>query len=77
MSRFVTLMTSDGLAIGNTILPSDFPNTPTILIWQKRYFIGGNISFRPAPGAYETYIEADMLTLHKNALSEPDTIPTN
>jgi hypothetical protein len=42
MSRRVTLNANDGLTqIGTTILPSDFPETPQILIWKGRTFISG------------------------------------
>ena len=42
MSRQVTLNTNDGLTqIGTTILQSDFPETPQVLIWRGRAFISG------------------------------------
>jgi hypothetical protein len=43
MSRQVTLNTNDGLTqIGTTILQSDFPETPQVLIWKGRAFISGH-----------------------------------
>ena len=44
MSRKVTLNTNDGLTrIGTTILESDFPAVPQVLIWKGRAFVPGEL----------------------------------
>ena len=42
VTRKVSLNTNDGsMQIGTTILKSDFPATPQVLIWKGRTFISG------------------------------------
>ena len=64
MSRQVTLNTNDGLTqIGTTILQSDFPETPQILIWKSRTFIAGALY------GQEGYNETSHVKLADDAVS--------
>jgi len=64
MSRQVTLNTNDGLTqIGTTILQSDFPETPQVLIWKGRTFISGALY------GQEGYNETSHVELADDAVS--------
>jgi len=64
MSRKVTLNTNDGLTqIGTTILGSDFPETPQVLIWKGRTFVSGALYDQ------EGYNEASHVELADDAVS--------
>ena len=64
MSRQVTLNTNDGLTqIGTTILHSDFPQTPQVLIWKGRTFISGALY------GQEGYNETSHVELADDAVS--------
>jgi hypothetical protein len=64
VSRKVSLNTNDGSAqIGTTILESNFPATPQVLIWKGRAFVAG-----PLYGQ-EGYNEASQVELADDAVS--------
>jgi hypothetical protein len=64
MSRQVTLNTNDGLTqIGTTILQSDFPETPQVLIWKGRTFVSGALY------GQEGYNETSHVKLADDAVS--------
>jgi len=64
MSRKVTLNTNDGLTrIGTTILESDFPAVPQVLIWKGRTFIAGALY------GQEGYNETSHVKLADDAIS--------
>jgi hypothetical protein len=68
MSRKVTLNTDDGLTkIGTTILESDFPATPQVLIWKGRAFVAGTLY------GQESYNEASHVELADDAVSTSTT----
>ncbi|MGC1890279.1 MAG: hypothetical protein WA709_30050 [Stellaceae bacterium] len=64
MSRKVSLNTNDGsMQIGTTILESDFPATPQVLIWKGRTFISGALY------GQEGYNETSHVQLADDAVS--------
>jgi hypothetical protein len=64
VSRKVSLNTNDGLTqIGTTILESDFPATPQVLIWRGRTFVPSALY------GQEGYNEASHVELADDAVS--------
>ena len=64
MSRKVSLNTNDDLSqIGITILESDFPADPQVLIWKGRTFVPGALY------GQEGYNEASHVELQADAVT--------
>jgi hypothetical protein len=68
VSRKVSLNTNDGVSqIGTTILESNFPATPQVLIWKGRTFVPGTLY------GQESYNEATHVKLSDDAVSTSTT----
>lgn len=74
--RQVTLCDDQDNAIGNVVLPSDYPSDPGVVTWKGKIFVAGSISFSPAPGAYESYVQSESLEIPVHAVSAPSVVPT-